>query len=248
MKFFVRALSAELLKLKRTLALWMVFVAPLVVVGLQFFMVYDRVMVKTDQDAWFMYVQSIVALWAVFMLPLFITLETALSNGIEHSAKSWKQLFALPVPRVTLYSAKLLLNFLLIAVSCLILYVMIIASAKLLCMLKPELNMTAMPPFQMITQRVSFVFLGSWFIIALHSWISARWQSFALTLGIGIGAVFFAVFASGARFGKFYPWLLPLNTISNDPERIVLGLTLGILGGIIVAVLGCWDIVRRDVL
>lgn len=248
MKLFARALSAELLKLKRTLTLWMVFLAPLIVVGLQFFLFLDRIKPKPDSDAGVMFVYSISGLWGVFMLPLFITLETALSNGIEHSAKSWKQLFALPVPRVTLYSAKLFMNFLLIAASCLILFVAIIASGKLLSLLKPELNMAAMPPFSIISQRVTSVFLGSWLIIALHSWISARWQSFALTLGIGIGAVFFAVFASGARLGKFYPWLLPVNTISNDTERIVLGLTLGILGGIVVAIVGCWDVIRRDVL
>ena len=42
------------------------------------------------------------------MMPLLIALVTALLNGIEHSDKQWKHLFALPVPRWAVYFAKLI--------------------------------------------------------------------------------------------------------------------------------------------
>jgi len=41
-------------------------------------------------------------------MPLYITLETALVAGLDHSENQWKSLLARPVPPWTLYIAKLL--------------------------------------------------------------------------------------------------------------------------------------------
>lgn len=240
-----RALSTEWLKLRRTLALWMVFVAPVLVVSLQFFIGYDRMKLPENMQAWPMFVQSSVAIWAVFMLPLFITLETALLNNLEHTAKAWKQLFALPPSRWSIMTAKMLTGFLLIGISTIVLGVSIVLFGKLLSMLRPQFLMEGIP-LALIVQKTFFPFIASWLIIAIHSWISARWAGYALSLGIGIGAVFFAVFASGARLGAYYPWLFPLNALGD--ERSTIALIVGSLGGILFAVFGTWDITRRDVL
>jgi len=244
MNSFLRSLSAEVLKLKRTLALWMVFLAPLIVVSLQFFILYDRGKLTANTDAWAMYVRSCSALWAIFMLPLFVTLETALLNNLEHTARSWKQLFALPVSRSAVVSAKIMMSFLLIGVSTLFLIVLIALSAKLLSALKPVIVMEGMPLW-FIVRSAFLPFIASWLIIAIHSWISVRWQGFALSLGVGIGAVFFAVFASGARAGTYYPWLFPLNTLSE--QRWLPALVIGSIGGVVFAIFAIWDTVRRDV-
>jgi hypothetical protein len=45
-------------------------------------------------------------IWAVFLLPLLITVETALLAGIEHGERQWKHMFALPIPRAAIYVAK----------------------------------------------------------------------------------------------------------------------------------------------
>jgi hypothetical protein len=44
-------------------------------------------------------------LWATLMMPLFITIETALIAGLEHSENQWKNLLAFPIPRWTIYIA-----------------------------------------------------------------------------------------------------------------------------------------------
>ena len=244
MTSFIRSLSAETLKLKRTLALWMVFLAPLIVVSLQFFILYDRAKPSPGTEAWLMYVRSCSALWAIFMLPLFVTLETALLNNLEHTAKSWKQLFALPVSRASVVSAKMMMNFLLIGISTIILSIFVAVSAKLLSALQPAFVMPGLP-VELIVRSVFLPFIASWLIIAIHSWISMRWHGFALSLGVGIGAVFFAVFASGARAGTYYPWLFPLNTLSE--ERWLPALVIGSIGGVVFALFAIWDMARRDV-
>ena len=241
------SLRAEILKLNRTLALWMVLITPLIVVALPFYIAYDRgAQFSAQSDGWALFAQMCTSMWAVFMLPLFITLETALSNQLEHTAKAWKNLFALPLARGSIYTAKLLVAFGMIAVSTIVLGVGIAVAGTALSIIRPNLHISPYIPVGLIIEKAFLPFFASWLIIAFHFWLSARWQGFVVSLGTGIGAVFFTVFASGATLGKFYPWLLPVNALSD--ERRFLALLIGITGGILVSLIGAWDISRRDVL
>ena len=99
----------------------------------------------------------------------------------------------------------------------------------------------------MMARMATMVYLASWILLAFHTWVSMRWRSFALAAGVGVAGTFFALFASGARIGKFYPWLFPVNAVSTSPERIKIAILAGIIGGAVLGVLGCWNVVRRDV-
>ena len=90
----VRALSAEILKLKRTLALWLVVIAPSVIVVTRFleWTRYGERMVYLDVNPWTRFAQSILTIWGMLMLPLFIILEMALLSSYEHAEKQWKHL------------------------------------------------------------------------------------------------------------------------------------------------------------
>lgn len=101
-----RALHAELLKLKRTLAFRVIFVLPLLVALLQFFVIWQTKKTPAEFDLWQTHAKNSLQIWAVFMMPLLITLETALLNGIEHSDRQWKHIFALPIRRHSVYLSK----------------------------------------------------------------------------------------------------------------------------------------------
>lgn len=241
-----RALHAELLKLKRTLAIRMVFVAPLLVATLNFFILWERRNVSPDFKMWGLVFEVSMSTWAIFMMPLLITLETALLNGIDHGEKNWKHIFALPIPRYAVYAAKLIIAQMLMAISTLFLTVISILVGLIMMRLRPEMANAGAPPYGWMFKHAAMIWLAAWLIIAIHTWISIRWSGFTLSLGAGIGGVFFAIFAAGARVGKFYPWLLPVNVLSN--ERVSMALWLGIVGGVVAAVIGCVEFVRRDVI
>ena len=127
----LRALYAEQLKVKRTLALWLVPLAPLVIIALQMAIVLQRPEYYRQKDptsAWIDYGGQTVFLWAILMLPLFITLETALLANLEHGNGQWKHLFALPIPRNAIYAAKQVSSMVIIGLSSLVLA--IIAAIK----------------------------------------------------------------------------------------------------------------------
>jgi len=241
----IHVLHAEILKLKRTLAFWMIFVAPLLVATLQFFIIWNQRRVSASFQLWETLPRGALAIWAVFMLPLLITLETALINGVEHGEKQWKQIFALPIPRHAVYTAKLLIAQVLAAASTLVLCALTVLAGLALARLRPEMPNTGAIPYVWILKHAAFVWLAAWLIIAIHTWVSIRWPGFALALGTGIGGTFFAIFAASARMGKYYPWLLPVNVFTEG--RFAAALLLGAVGGVVAAVIGCVEFVRRDV-
>jgi hypothetical protein len=241
----IRALSAELLKLKRTLAFRMIFVLPLLVALLQFFVLWKSKGFSPGFKLWKTLPLTAFQLWAIFMMPLLITLETALLNGIEHNDHQWKHILALPIPRHTVYFAKFMVAQALIGASTLILCLLMVIVGIAGTHLRTELANSGPIPFGWLAKYAALVWLAAWLMIAIHTWISTRWSSLAVALGAGIAGTFFALFAASASVAKYYPWLLPLNVFT--PERFSLAIWLGAVGGIVVAVAGCLEFVRRDV-
>lgn len=242
----LRALHAELLKLKRTLAFRVIFVLPFLVALLQFFIAWRTEKFAPGFKFWETVSSSSLQIWAVFMLPLLITLETALLNGIEHSDKQWKHIFALPVPRHSVYFAKVIVAQLLVLISTFILAGLIVVVGVAAMYVRPELANSGPAPFGWIAKNASLVWLASWLIIAIHTWVSVRWSGFPIPLGTGIAGTFFALFAASASVGKYYPWLLPMNLFIQG--RATSAVVLGVAGGILAMLAGCFEFVRRDVL
>lgn len=241
----LRALHAELLKLRRTMAFRMVFVTPLLVALLQFFALWRTKKFGADFRLWETLPNNMLAIWAVFMMPLLITLETALLSGIEHGDKQWKHILALPVPRHAVYLAKFVVAQALVAASTLILCGLTVLVGLAAIRLRPELAHSGAVPYWWLAKYAALVWLAAWLIVAIHTWVSTRWPGFALALGTGIGGTFFALFAASASVGKYYPWLLPVNVFTE--ERLAAALWLGVAGGALAALLGCLEFVRRDV-
>lgn len=248
MKALARALHAESLKLKRTLALRVVVIAPLLVVLLQFFAALNRAHAPSEKvDGWAMISSGVLALWAVFMLPLFITLETVLLASIEHHNVQWKHLAALPGPRSAVFLAKWTTAALLSLAATLALATMLLVAGNALAALRADLFTTGGPNPAGLFLSAAKVWIASWLLISIHTSVSIRWSSVAVTLGSGVAGTFFALFAASARLGEFYPWLLPLNTlaVSGTAAREGTALWLGSLGGLLGAAIGCVAFARR---
>ena len=131
---------------------------------------------------------------------MLITLETALLNGIEHSDRQWKHIFALPVPRHAVYVAKVIVAQGLIFISTLILSLLIIVVGIFATHLRPELTNAGPIPFGWFAKYTTLVWAASWLIIATHTWIATRWSGFPIPLGAGIGGTFFALFAASVSW------------------------------------------------
>src|SRR5688572_21407552 len=131
MVYFARALSAEVLKIKRTLALAVAVALPLVIVVMNLFILIRMRVFDEGFDGWQYLLLNSIVLWGLLMLPLYITLETALLAGLEHGDKNWKQLFALPIPRPAIYAAKQAVSLGMVALSMVVLVLGALAAGML---------------------------------------------------------------------------------------------------------------------
>ena len=184
---FFRVLLTECLKLKRTLALWMVLVTPLVMVLLQFAITAKRAnaLMVSGIDAWPPMVKQTIEVWTLLMMPMFVTLETSLLAGLENTGKNWKSLLALPAPRWTIYASKLVVTISLLWAAHAVLVAGTIGSGWILKLIHPNLNLGSMPldPFVAPMLRVS---VSALLAVAIQHWVSLRWQSYSVAIGFGM--------------------------------------------------------------
>jgi hypothetical protein len=240
------ALWAETLKLKRTLALSLAFIAPVLIY-------WDRGSTQgpVGRDTWISLAQNNLLFWNLLMVPLFTTLQTALLAGLEHAHKNWKHIFALPVSRGAIYVAKQVVATGLIGLSSLVLWAGIIVSGLVLRRVQPGIGLEHAIPLWRILQYTLLAYFTSWLIIALHTWIGMRWPSFVVAMGVGIGATVVAVIVVQSDYPLYYPWTLPatltLQAIKDGTFSYGWA-TLGTLGGFAACILGGLEFTRRDVL
>lgn len=246
---FFRVLSTECLKLKRTLALWMVLVSPLVMVLLQFAITYKRApdFIQNAKDAWPPMVLQTVEVWTLLMMPMFVTLETSLLAGLENTGKNWKSLLALPAPRWTIYTSKLVVTIALLWAAHAVLIGGTVGSGWLLKLIHPSLNFGSMPlhPFVVPMLRVSAAALLA---VTIQHWVSLRWHSYTVAMGFGMCAMIVGVFAVQSKaFGSWFPWSLPIRAVLDGAagqDRIT---AVAVVGATVAAIVGCVEFVRREI-
>jgi ABC-2 type transport system permease protein len=244
----VRLVAAELLKLRRTLALALVLVAPALVVALQVVLfLNNRRGFDYDVDLWPMFFTSLLAIWAVFMLPLATALQVALLYAQEHAHNGWQRLYTLPVPRGAIVVSKQTVSLLLHAAASVALVPLAVLGGRVLDLLHPNLEMPAEVPWGLLLERGAGVAVGALLLVAIQNWTSFRSQGATLPIGVGVAGTLVAVFASGWRRGWLYPWLIPLRLTNPDYPHWNEALLIGGLGGLLVLGLAAWDGARREI-
>ena len=246
-----RALSAEALKLRGTLALWMSLVAPLAIVALVVLQLALGHMAKqapfTPEEAWSRYGLGVLTLWAFLMMPLFVTLQSALLAGLEHGNHQWKHLFALPLPKGVHYLSKLVALTGMLGLAMLVLFAMIPLGGWMLSTLQPRLGIAGAPPLGTIARDLSAIFAAGLLIVALHTWIALRWRSFTVAVSIGMVATVAGFLIMQSKdYGYLYPWSMPVSAVAGHGLHMAFVVKAGLVGGALVTAAGLWNFVRRE--
>lgn len=245
----LRLLAAEMLKLRRTLALWMVVLAPSVVVLLQFLLFHERVNYYARQGGplWDGYVRNCVVLWAALMLPLYVSLQTSLLASVEHNEERWRNLLALPSPRWLLYLVKQAIPLLMVAVSTLVLTFGAVASGVLLRTLQPELRFPDPVPWSQAWHYGWLAFCGALLLVAIQQWIALRFAVFAVGAGVGIAAsIAGMLLMQSEKYGPWWPWSLAVQVVSARSGAVEHVLIYSLSGALAVTLLATWEFARRE--
>ena len=241
---FTTALAVEAYKLRRSLALLLAAIAPLLIVVFLFF----NMLRLGKAMPWAMSLQSSAAIWAFFMLPMSVTALTALVAHTEHGPRSWDHLRALPLPRWYLYAAKAVCVLGVVAAMSVLLALLTMLAVEAAGWLKPAVAATGTPDVAGYLTLLGRIFLAAWLLVAVQLWIALRYASFVPALATGIGGTFFAVVATSAKIGAVLPWQIPVNQLASDPARAQLALALGCFGGCAMFAVMLWQLSRREVM
>lgn len=241
---FVTALAVEAYKLRRSLALLLALIAPLLIAVFMFF----NLLRMGKAMPWSMALQSSAAIWAFFMLPMTVTALTTLVANTEHGPRAWDHLRALPNPRWHLYAAKAACVLGVVLLMSVALALLTPLSVLMAGWLKPAIAASGNLDVTGYLVLLGRIFLAAWLLVAVQLWIALRYASFVPALAVGIGGTFFAVVATSAKVGVVLPWQIPVNQLASDPARAQLTLALGFAGGLIALAVMTWHLGRREVL
>jgi len=247
----LKIIQAELLKTRRTLALALAFVAPLVivsfVVGFYYMEHEEYFRPGAGQNPWNQLLQMILVYWNLLMMPMFAVRETALIAQLEHGPKNWKLLYTQPVPRRSIYIAKLLVCLGWIAISNIVLLGATLAAGRLLQAISPTFGLDAPFPWRHALWLIGLSYLAGWFMIAFHLWVASRWPSFVVAMGTGVVAAIFTVFVFGEEVANYIPWTIPGAIVSEsmEPEAVGGAVAICLAGAVLAILLGGWDVLRR---
>lgn len=250
MNILLRTLHAESIKVKNTLALRICFIAPLVVVAvlvLQGIFGHLPKVLPSGERAWLNYVSGCFSLWALLMLPLFVTLESALLAGLEHNERQWKHLLALPVPRSAYFFAKWIALIVLVLLTSILFGTVLVPLGGMLLVLLGIGGMAGYPPMALIVTLTFKIYLAAMLIMALHTWIAIRWHSFTIAVSIGMFATVMSFLISqSARFGPYFPWSMPSQALApSAPFDTVLMLSM--TGAVFCIAVASYRFAKREV-
>lgn len=236
-------LFVEIVKLRRSLALVLAVVAPSLVAVFLFF----NALRGDEPMPWSMWLGSAAGMWGVFMLPMSVTALTALVASMEHGPRSWDHLRALPVPRWRIYAAKMICVVGVVGAMSVAVPLLSVAALELASRIKPEIAPSGPMDLGGHLMMVLRMEAAALLLIAIQLWLSLRFASFVPGLAVGIGGTFFAVVATAAKQGVFWPWQMPINMLAEEAWRVNTALTLGGVGGLILLVLMLTHLSLREV-
>jgi hypothetical protein len=251
-QYYARNLSVETLKCKRTLVLWLAAGAPFFIVFLFFNVFYFKghELVKPGENPWLSFQVQIMQVWALLFFPLYISLQSALYNGIEHQANTWKYVYSLAVPKWSVYGSKFTLFTALIALTMLLLFAFIQAAGLLLDALQPDLGFGRYSAYAQSAHECFTLFVAALGITAIQFYVSFRFRNFILPAGLGllmsVTAVVLMRWEHIHKFPYAWPmisWIKGRTEPAAFPPEVYASLAVFAL----VAVIGYFETARRNV-
>ena len=237
MRTFFRLTAAEFIKLRRSAALRVVWLLPLLFLILEFGVFERSALTRHTLPVAFqehfdtLQIRMIGDLWAGVFHPLLIAMLPALLFRPEHRFKLWRHLQTLPVPRRGLFFAKALVLGLLCASSLGLVGLGLWVERSLLCVFNPLLAFS----FHglAIAKVLGWLWLGSLPLMALYLWVSDRINSLAVPVVLGLIGLLLTISTSAMDVPKpwqrdLIPWVLPYfcaqGVIHSDAPRQVVHL------------------------
>ena len=221
---FLRSFQSEWLKIKRSLAFWMViiggFFTPTIIIIARLVNYARLPEIYSSENFWSALWRTSWESMAVFFLPLGAILSTSLIAQIEYKNNTWKQLHTLPLPFRTIYFSKLAVILVLM-----LLFFVLFNIGILMAAVVPYLVISGTPypeqpiPLELFMRENALYFVDCLPIVALQYLISLRSRNFLVPVGLGFVFWVGALGAISWRFGYLIPYTYTMFNYLKDAEK-----------------------------
>jgi len=216
MKQLAAIYSAEMLKLKRSIALQLVLLVPLLIILLMIGTLLNKNPENYNQKMFFSMLQSVYVSWLVLVLPMFLAIVTGLISANEQMTSQWKHIFCLPVKRGKVLLAKWLVEISVLIAANLVLSILFILAFPILNACMPQINFILFLNGVDFLNIFSLVCLMSLGVASLQFAFSLLLPGLIPAIGLGIAAVTFSMGVSYSGLAvDLFPWTLPMVAVSN---------------------------------
>ena len=254
--YYTSSLKNELIKLKRTFAFWLTIISALLFPML-FFIVYffkhETLAPKAGINPWEKFMTMQIENSIPFFIPMFIVLITSLIMQIEHKSLGMKHLFALPIPKWSVYYSKLTIVIFAIITTYVYYYLIILLSGVLLGVIHSDLPFLDFPPNHFKYIKIIYTsFIASLAIIGIQFWVSFRFKNFIIPLGIGMFLTMIGIVISQAPQSIYFPYSFSVLSVSlGDKMPLTFGISsvtvYSALCFIVTSVFGYLDVKRLNI-
>ena len=256
LSFYLSSIKNEFIKLKRTFAFWLTIISAIIFPILFFIAYFVKHETNTPEigiNPWDKFMTIQIENSIPFFIPMFIVLITSLIMQLEHKSLGLKHLFALPIPKWSVYYGKLTIVIFAIITTYVYYYIAILLTGALLGFIHPDLAFLNFQPEHLKFIKILLTsFVASLGIIGIQLWLSFRFINFVVPLGLGMFLAIIGIIISQAPQSIYFPYSFSVLSVSLvDKMPITFGFSSVALFSIIcfltTSILGYIDIKKLNI-
>lgn len=253
MNKFYQCFRSEIIKSRRTFALTGTLLLPTITTGLNFltFVVNRNDFILSGTNLWMILAGNVFASFALLLLPMYVSIVGYSANHVEHQADAWKNLFALPIPKSTIYCSKLLFILLQTFFCISFLCGLTLLSGQVLSWLYPEMGFQNYDSNYLIIATFFKSYLACLGILAIQYVLSAHWNDFIKPIGAALLGLVIGLLLARWKYGYFSPYSLCVRMYDQFMKEDATVFTKEVISSFVWAILvfffGYWLILKKSV-
>jgi lantibiotic transport system permease protein len=249
---WINIFIAEMIKQKRSLTILVIFLAPGLMVIFNLLVglsgIYGEM--ESGQQIMTSVVHNSLNLWALIMLPMAMTLLTALNANVEYRNNQWKYVYSLPVSPWKVMMLKWLINIAMAAFTHLLYFGLIILTGLYLCTVNGK-SFVGSLDYIYLLQHLGIIFMGSILLTTIHTLAALTLENFLTAMSFGTLMMISNYFvAQSVKYGVFSPWAYPmrLNRFMTDDPYFWIILAVNLIGSFLLATIFLKVLSKRQIL
>ena len=196
--------------------MWSALIAPAFAVLINFLIYYSRpeLFGSHEISPALLFTSNSLNTWCLLMMPLFVTLITFYVNYTEHKANGWKYIYSLPLPKISVFSAKFFVSVVIVFFSMALYYILNYAAIKILSVMYPDIPFRSFNDSITLLIAFSNVFIASLGILSIQFFVSLVVNNFVFPIGFGVILTFANAMLLRWEHIIYFPYSYPFFSIS----------------------------------